>query len=274
MKPLRLASGAGQAPLPGLTEGRLIGGGPKLMMAEWVALIHLQQTFASDRRMLNTALERASERLQAEAAKTGRPRPGTRLRSPAGLARRLTVVRALAAGQLEGLPSEAIAAWNMFATTPEDARATAVELLGLDAVVTGSGPAAVAMPARGPEPSFGTFISEREDGATVVYVMQLVGRAVARLEGAANETAFVKVGRSNDPERRADELNCGFPPGCGLEWRHAADREFPSADAAHAFEQSVLATLHGRGLCIGGEYARVRSDLIRCLLDEDVPPAR
>jgi hypothetical protein len=233
-----------------------MGGGPKLKMAEWVALIHLQQTSDGDRHVLNSALARASERLEAEAAKTGRPRPGTRLRSPAGLARRLTVVRALATGRLEGRPSEAIAAWNMFATAPEDARATAVELLGLDAVMTGSGPAAVAIPARGPEPSFGTFISEREDGATAVYVMQLVGRAAAHLEGAANGMAFVKVGRSNDPRTPRGRVELGISAGlrsgmaprcrprlliglCGTPLSSRSSRPFTTAGAPSA----------GQGLC-------------------------
>lgn len=251
-----------------------MGGGPKLRMAEWLALIHLERTLGDDRRALHDALARASERLEAEAAKIGRPRQGTRLRSPAGLARRLTVVRALAAGRLEGLPVEAIAAWNCFVTAPEDAHSAALELLGNYPVAVKPDSAHIPAPSRGPQPSFGTVISEREDGATAVYVLELVGRTAATLDGAADGLVFIKIGRSADTSRRRDELNWGFPPGCGLEWRIAADREFPSAEAAHALEQSILETLHGRGLCIGGEYARVRSDIICCLLDEDVPPAR
>jgi len=217
-----------------------MGGGPKLRMAEWVALIHLQQTLGDDRHALNAALARASERLEAEAGKTGRPRRGTRLRSPAGLARRLTVVRALAAGRLEGLPVEAIAAWNLFASAPEDAHSAATELLGNNPVVVKLESARIPAPSRGPQPSFGTVISEREDSATAVYVMELAGRAAANLEGAADGLVFIKVGRSADTGRRRDELNWGFPPGCGLEWRLAAQRHFQSGDAAHAFEQSIL----------------------------------
>lgn len=265
--PFRDARETSHDDLFALDEGRLIGGGPKLRLVEWLALIHLQQTFEGDRQTMKAALALASERLEPKAAKTGRPRPGTRLRSPAGLARRLTVVRALAAGRLDGVPTEAIAAWHMFSTDSKAATVAAVELLGPDVIQTGFDRQGASIPSRGPEPYVGTLISEREDGATAVYVMELVGRAAALLDGAAEALVFVKVGRSGDTERRRDELNWGFPPGCGLEWHLAANRQFQSVEEAHSFEQSVLARLHGRGLCIGGEFARMQSDFAHRLLD-------
>ncbi len=245
---------------------RRMGGGPRLRLAEWLALIHLHQRHGADRGSLHLALVEASCLLEAAAAKTGRARTGTRLRSPAGLRRRLTVVRKLETGQSEKLPSDAIAAWQLFVSSPAEARSLAMLTLGLGNASPDTEWQPSIGPTRGPEPSFGLFAFEREDGSTAVYAMVLQGPSATHLAGAEDGRFFVKVGRSADTVRRLEEMNWGYPPGCGLEWNLVADRQFPSAETAHAFEQALLARLHREGLCIGGEYARVQADRLSSLL--------
>lgn len=122
-------------------------------------------------------------------------------------------------------------------------------------------------PARGPVPAFGDFASVREDGAADVYLMRLAGPLSHTLNGASDGFVFVKIGRSAEPSRRLEELNWGYPPGCGLSWRIEGRRTFAYVGSAHDFKQALLERLHRASLTVGGEYAHVPEDLVPCLLD-------
>jgi hypothetical protein len=237
-----------------------------LKLAEWVALIHLHRTLGDQPTALKRAIAAASEHLGAEAAMKGRPRPGTKLRSTSGLTRRLSVVRAMAAGRRADLPSEALAAWRMFETAPNEG--VALALATLEGVVAPGRPVLGhgAAPARGPAPAFGKFELTREDGATDVYLMRLGGLRSQTLVGTSDGRIFVKIGRSGEPFRRLDEMNWGFPPGCGLSWQLVSKRSFACSKDAHDFEQALLGRLHGERLTIGGEYALVPEKLVPSLL--------
>lgn len=233
---------------------RRTGGGPRLTRSEWAALIMINRAHAGNAGKLADALERASMRLTLTAAEAGAARPGTRLRSPSGLRRRLTVVRALEAGQSAGLPAEARRAWALFTDHPAEAFRLADEILAPGDVEASSVGTA---PSRGPAPTFGQMVSVREDGENRVYLLRLAGPSAKLLYGGSPSLAVIKIGRSANPLRRRDELNWGFPPGCGLEWRLENDLAFPSCAEAHAFEQTLLKRLQREGATIGGEYARV-----------------
>lgn len=96
------------------TQRVLRGGGARLDAAEWGALINffLQYRETTDVEY-DVALRRLSEQLAKQAAVRGTPRQGTQLRSPAGLKRRITVLRALERGDGRGTPIEARAAWAL-----------------------------------------------------------------------------------------------------------------------------------------------------------------
>lgn len=245
---------------------RRTGGGPRLALAEWAALIAINRAHSEDAAALAAALANASKCLTRIAASAGSARPGTKLRSVGGLRRRLTVVRALEVGGITGLPAEARAAWALFANQPAEAMRLVREILKQN---QSEEPLAAVIPSRGPTPRLGSLISNHEDGENCVYVMRLVGPAASLLYEGSRSLVVVKVGRSSDPARRRDELSWGLPPGCGLEWQLDHDRVFPSAAAAHVFEQALLARLYASGKTIGGEYARVTKEEVAGLLNRD-----
>lgn len=126
---------------------------------------------------------------------------------------------------------------------------------------------------RGPAPSFGEVTHSREDGENSVYVMRLFGPIELLFpKRAMGDRAVIKVGRSNDVRRRAFELNCGFPPGLGLEWRPVQAQPLASAGAAHDVEQRLLGSLERRGQTIGGEFAIIPERDIHTLLADAIQP--
>ena len=105
-----------------------------------------------------------------------------------------------------------------------------------------------------------------------VYVMQLTGPVAALYpEDIGRGAVVIKVGRTNDVDRRTTELNKGFPPRSGLAWRPVDTREYPSGLAAHAAERQLLTRLHVAGLTLGGEFAISPRRAVRTWLS-DLPP--
>ena len=248
-----------------------VGGGPRLSLGEWAALIAINRAHRGDNSSLTAALASASKSLTAIAANYGAARPGTKLRSVEGLRRRLTVVCYLEVGATLGLPAEARAAWALFVTDPTKAEQLVRDVLEkCDTVVSCTS----ISPSRGPSPSFGFLVSSRADGENRVYVMRPAGPSVPLLYQGSESKLIVKVGRSSNPERRQAELNWGLPPGCGLEWQLERDRAFKSAAEAHVFEQQLLARLCRGGMTIGGEYAWLTIEELATLLSGGLEAAR
>ncbi|MCC0808662.1 GIY-YIG nuclease family protein [Methylobacterium sp. W2] len=111
---------------------------------------------------------------------------------------------------------------------------------------------------RGPNPWFGSTQVHRIDGETKLYLMQLVGNVDAlfpRLKPTISQRAVIKIGRSSDPRRREEELNCGFPPAAEVRWKLRHAQPFKDANDAHAAEQQLLQDLDSRKCSIGKEFA-------------------
>lgn len=118
---------------------------------------------------------------------------------------------------------------------------------------------------RGPPPTAGTSKLTKADGATDVYVMRLEGPVEAFLDIPEGH-AVIKVGMSNNVQRRLDELNCGFPPGSAIKWRLVDKRTLADGNSAWEFEGVCLEGLRLRGEWIGGEFAVVCEALLKTLL--------
>jgi hypothetical protein len=119
---------------------------------------------------------------------------------------------------------------------------------------------------RGPPPSNGAQTIIKQDGPTQLYVMKLNGPAEAVLPACGENLIAVKVGMSNNPSRRVDELNCGFPPGSSVEWGLHHTRTYPSGREAFAAEGKLLEVLRLAGSWIGGEFAIVSHENLEALL--------
>lgn len=113
-------------------------------------------------------------------------------------------------------------------------------------------------PSRGIRPSFGTKTTTTIDGEHFLYLMEMVGdisSVLGRDRLALVKKSLVKVGYSNDPERRWREMNSGLPPAGKLQWRMALrSQAFKSADAAFEAENQAKADLARSGESLGGEF--------------------
>jgi hypothetical protein len=243
---------------------RTLGGGPRLNVQEWIALIHIHRTnngtvLAAD----HPDLVAASPKLARLAEMRGSARYGTKLRSPEGLARRLTVLRQAERGDLTQLPRDGLSAWRQFEQDPENANATALLILELPNALCRAECSAIdptlfsseaeTTASRGPPPFVGMLNVERLGAPEWVYLMVLEGDV---LGSSSTDPPYIKVGRSCDIERRRAELNQGFPPGLGIQWQtfHVLGPMDPVG--AHVLEQEILTTLVTHRLAIGREFCR------------------
>lgn len=110
---------------------------------------------------------------------------------------------------------------------------------------------------RGPPPTSGSRTSERVDGATSVYLLAMEGPVEAAFPALEPGMLVIKVGLSNDVDRRIEDLSCGIPPGCALRWKLVAKRTLPSGDEAFELETLLLERLRVRRQWIGGEFAAI-----------------
>ena len=123
---------------------------------------------------------------------------------------------------------------------------------------------------RGPPPSMGTQTIIKEDGPTQVYLMALEGPSDAILAEAREGFTAIKIGISNNPVRRADQLNAGFPPGALLGWRVLHTQSYPSANEAFIVEGHLLEELRMAKRWIGGEFAVVPTDELGRILTPSI----
>jgi hypothetical protein len=119
---------------------------------------------------------------------------------------------------------------------------------------------------RGPPPSWGEQTIHKQDSPTSVYVMTLDGVSADTFPKRPNELAVVKLGMSNDPLRRLDELNWGFPPGCSLRWRLVTSKLYASGPEAFDAEGQLLDRFRLSGHWLGGEFVYAASDSLEQLL--------
>ena len=175
-------------------------------------------------------------------------------RNPAGVARKINKFNAAKSGEgptrVRGAKLEMVV-WRRFHDDLEGLERVAAAI-----VEPATADPETPSPSRGPGPSFGPRFSNRDDGETRLYVMRLRG-PVDQLfpDHTAAGLSIIKVGRSNDTDRRLSELNSGFPPRCGLAWELVDHQTYGSALTAHTAEQWILSKLFSRGLTLGGEFA-------------------
>jgi len=222
--------------------------------------LRLRTRYASPTEQDVKELSRTLRDLSAEEA--GR---APTFRNPAGVARKINKFNAAKSGEgptrVRGAKLEMVV-WRRFHDDLEGLERVAASIVG---------PARAApepSPSRGPGPTFGTRISNCNDGETRLYVMRLRG-PVDHLfpDHTAAGLSIIKVGRSNDTDRRLSELNSGFPPRCGLAWELVEHQTFESAIMAHYAEQRALRSLFDRGLTLGGEFACCPVGELKTLLD-------
>lgn len=108
---------------------------------------------------------------------------------------------------------------------------------------------------RGPKPSGGRREYVVSDGPCSVYLMVLHGLPDSLFSDRAAGSRAIKVGMSNDLERRLSELNFGFPPGLGVRWKLVTSRRYDSFHDAFEAETRILEHLRQKELAVGGEFA-------------------
>ena len=231
--------------------GKIIsrGGGPRLNAAEWITLLDIHQRHhGAVLGPTHPELVDASLLLSTYAAARGRARGATTLRSPEGLARRLSTFRALENGTSRQLPSLAVAIWDRLINDPQTCRELALTTLALFE----DQPRHAVRPSRGPGPWAGEVTVSRTSGRVFVYLMIFEAYGVpVRKHGLA----VLKIGMSCDLMRRETELNRSIPAVLGLRWRRFAAVELPTADDAFLVEQTVLQSLKDAGTSLGFEFA-------------------
>lgn len=99
---------------------------------------------------------------------------------------------------------------------------------------------------RGPVPAFGPRISTAADGQTSVYLLLINGPIdILAPQVKADGRTLVKIGRTNDLDRRMAELPSGLPPAAAIYYAPISLRLFRSATDAHKFEQPLSAFATG-----------------------------
>ncbi|MCJ9668526.1 MULTISPECIES: GIY-YIG nuclease family protein [unclassified Neorhizobium] len=113
-------------------------------------------------------------------------------------------------------------------------------------------------PSRGLKPTFGSRTAVYADGDTYLYLHKLEGQAAELIGRSALSMVgkvVVKIGYSNDPTRRSEELNAGFPPASRTRWKTlAVSGKFPSAEDAKAAEDFLKAELAVKSESLGREF--------------------
>ncbi len=115
-------------------------------------------------------------------------------------------------------------------------------------------------PSRAFPGTFGIQTSVYEDGPTFLYLAQFEGDGFALLGQSKplfDKTFLLKIGISNDKNRRLSELNSGFPPACLGKWKLALVSEaFDNRQAAEVAESAFKQTAKKKLTSLGGEFFR------------------
>lgn len=114
------------------------------------------------------------------------------------------------------------------------------------------------VPSIGINPTFGQQIINRNDGEHFLYALRLDADAaylLKRQRFEVRDRVIVKVGYSNDPERRCSEHNSTLPPAMKVSWKKEfVSRPFPSGQAAKDAEDGLKAHLARIGESLGKEF--------------------
>lgn len=164
---------------------------------------------------------------------------------------------------------QAIAVWNP-PLLPEEAelalkiKVTEVSVFGEPPIAnTGleKSPLAQAFrPSRAFHGSFGARTATYEDGPTRLYLARFDGDGFALLgqtKPQFDKTVLVKIGVSNDVNRRLSELNAGFPPAAVGKWEiKLVSEPYEGRQVAEAAEQSFKDSAEKKLQSLGGEFFR------------------
>lgn len=108
--------------------------------------------------------------------------------------------------------------------------------------------------------SFGERTSVYEDGPVHLYLARFEGDGFAIMglpKPQFDKSALMKIGVSNDLQRRLDELNCGFPPASKGRWKiELKSHPYASKAAAEVAEQAFKDAAEKHLRSLGGEFFR------------------
>ncbi|MCV3765101.1 GIY-YIG nuclease family protein [Rhizobium sp. TRM95796] len=164
---------------------------------------------------------------------------------------------------------QAIAVWSPQLTPAEidlalKVRVTEVNVFGEPPVAETAGKKVTLLeafrPSRAFPGSFGERTSNYEDGPTHLYLARFEGDGFAMMgmpKPQFDKSDLIKIGVSNDVERRQKELNCGFPPAAKGRWKIELKSElYDGKAAAEAAEQTFKNAAEKRLQSLGGEFFR------------------
>jgi hypothetical protein len=113
-------------------------------------------------------------------------------------------------------------------------------------------------PSRAFPGSAGERTSLYEDGDTYLYLAEYTGDGhtlLGRKKAFGDKSTLLKVGVSNDPVRRREELNQGFPPAALGKWDiRLTSQAFPDKKAAEDVEALFTTRYKGKLESLGGEF--------------------
>jgi len=104
--------------------------------------------------------------------------------------------------------------------------------------------------------SSGERTSTYADGETFLYLAKFNGDGAAllgRTEAFGSKSVALKIGVSNDPALRCDQLNAGIPPAAPGRWRIELQASFVDRKASETAEQ-IFKDKSGKLESLGGEF--------------------
>lgn len=132
-------------------------------------------------------------------------------------------------------------------------------------------------PSRGFNPSHGERVANYEDGDTFLYMLTYVGcvpTLLGRERFAVGGRIAVKIGISNDPRGRCEQVNSGFPPAAACRWKvELKSKAFPKAADAKVAEDGLKAVLAQRAESLGGEFFLGDPNVLHSAFYEAASPA-
>jgi hypothetical protein len=162
---------------------------------------------------------------------------------------------------------QAIAVWNPSLLPEEVEQALKIKVTEVN--VFGEAPVAepslnnvtlatALRPSRAFPGSFGVRTANYEDGPTCLYLARFEGDGFALLGGPRpqfDKSVLMKIGVSNDKNRRLAELNAGFPPVAIGKWTMGMVSElYEGRAAAEAAEQAFKDRAERQLTSLGGEF--------------------
>jgi len=113
-------------------------------------------------------------------------------------------------------------------------------------------------PSRGITPTFGKRDSTYTDGEHFLYILLADGDIAALLgrpEQELRQKCLIKIGFSNDPNRRCAEHNATIPPNSVFKWKpYFRSAPYDDGESAKAAEDLLKSLLDKRLESLGGEF--------------------